>query len=673
MAGNGSASTKHISAQLLVVILPMMIVAIAIVTMFISLRAKNIIEEEATNGLYQESQANASYVSGKLDSIRVYFDGICDTVQNTEFGSDQEIVDTFAFTMNQFDETPSGFYIGFSNKEYVDVSGWVPAADYDPTSRPWYTQGQSRTAMGQNPPSMDLTTGEMASTISRSIKMKDGRTGVMSSDVFLNGISKTTSAFKPLGTGSTMMFSGSMMVASPSEDQIGKDVSDFPDDSFIQEVAKIVASGGTSEIKTIGGTDGDDYYVAFNSVDGTGWFLVSFVKKSEVLSPLRSFIIISIIIATVMVIVMAVVLFIIINKMITKPVSGLTDNITRIASGDFTVDIQKTSGNDNEIGVMNNNMYEYVSNMRNVLTELRNVTEKLAGEAENSKTASGELNERADEQSKAMQQIQGAMDDMADAVTELANQATTLAQEVSNLTDKSHQTQDTMSSLVTKAKEGQRDMGAVQSGMTGIASSMEDMNQVVESVGESANKINSIIEMISSIAEQTNLLSLNASIEAARAGEAGKGFAVVATEIGQLANNSADSTTQIAEIIKDITAQIQELSNKAKSNMEEINANMDAVNVAGATFEEIFKSLDETSEIVGDMIAKVGSVDEIATSMAAISEEQSASTQEVSATATTLATSAEQVAVNSRGVDSSAAAVSDSSETIEDLISRFRL
>ena len=107
--------------------------------------------------------------------------------------------------------------------------------------------------------------------------------------------------------------------------------------------------------------------------------------------------------------------------------------------------------------------------------------------------------------------------------------------------------------------------------------------------------------------------------------------------------------------------------------MDEINANMDAVNTAGATFEEIFRSLDETSDIVGDMISKVGTVDEIATSMAAISEEQSASTQEVSATATSLTTSAEQVAENSRGVDSSAVAVSDSSDKIEDLISAFKL
>ena len=100
---------------------------------------------------------------------------------------------------------------------------------------------------------------------------------------------------------------------------------------------------------------------------------------------------------------------------------------------------------------------------------------------------------------------------------------------------------------------------------------------------------------------------------------------------------------------------------------------MKAVDTAGGTFEEIFKSLDATSNIVSEMISKVGAVDEIATSMAAISEEQSASTEEVSATATHLTSSAELVAENSKGVDASATAVSDSADKIEELISIFKL
>lgn len=88
----------------------------------------------------------------------------------------------------------------------------------------------------------------------------------------------------------------------------------------------------------------------------------------------------------------------------------------------------------------------------------------------------------------------------------------------------------------------------------------------------------------------TNLLSLNASIEAARAGEAGRGFAVVADEIGNLANESANATTEIAQ-------------------------GSEAVATAGETFAVIFRDLDTTGHTVEEMITMMNNVNEIAASV----------------------------------------------------------
>ncbi|CAA7624879.1 methyl-accepting chemotaxis protein [Magnetospirillum sp. SS-4] len=76
----------------------------------------------------------------------------------------------------------------------------------------------------------------------------------------------------------------------------------------------------------------------------------------------------------------------------------------------------------------------------------------------------------------------------------------------------------------------------------------------IHSLSEVAGRIDRVVSLISEIAGRTNMLALNAAIEAQRAGEAGKGFAVVAGEVKLLAQQTAQSTREIAEQIAAIQA-----------------------------------------------------------------------------------------------------------------------
>ena len=138
-------------------------------------------------------------------------------------------------------------------------------------------------------------------------------------------------------------------------------------------------------------------------------------------------------------------------------------------------------------------------------------------------------------------------------------------------------------------------------GQAGLARMEATMQQVMEAAGainaklailsEKAGNINQVVTTITKVADQTNLLSLNAAIEAEKAGQYGRGFAVVATEIRRLADQTAVSTYDIEQIVKDIQSAVAAGVMGMDKFSEEVRRGMQDVQQVGGQLSEIIEQV----------------------------------------------------------------------------------
>ena len=302
-------------------------------------------------------------------------------------------------------------------------------------------------------------------------------------------------------------------------------------------------------------------------------------------------------VAIVVILAIAVIGCLLVSRGIAKSIQSSMDVVKQISEGNLNVEIEQSMlDRKDEAGALSCNTQTLIDSLSAMIGKISNNTMTLNASSE-------EMNAAAGQAGNAVGNINDDLHNMLTGAVEQTGNAQNIKNSIHNMNIHLEKTLGEVDHLSDETKAMLDARNDVDKSLNQLDTSNQDVMTEVENIqkqtqqnNESVEKIIAAVSYISDIADQTNLLSLNASIEAARAGETGKGFAVVAEEIGKLANQSNEASTEISELVN-------LLSYNSSQTMEIMDRVQDAMNDQTKKLVEtanIFKQLQEHVSHVAD-------------------------------------------------------------------------
>lgn len=252
----------------------------------------------------------------------------------------------------------------------------------------------------------------------------------------------------------------------------------------------------------------------------------------------------------------------------------------------------------NELDALAKKIKENLKNQVKISTDILNVCESLNTVSMDSLTSTEMIASSVEVADKnTMEQANMLMDS-----NELANGLTESLEEVEKeIIDKSQ----FISESITSAQKSMKNIENIGNRIQNSKNMAQNTLQQIQKLDDYSDEIVNLIDLINSISKETNMLSLNASIEAARAGEEGRGFAVVAMEVGKLANETAQASSRIEEVINTLKQDISTARQFMEDEMEYMEENWQVMRDINKEFQSIIERLNIGKESLEEITAVI--------------------------------------------------------------------
>lgn len=544
-----------------------------------------------------------------------------------------------------------GIYFGTQDDMFLREPFVQMPEGYKATERPWYKDAmKDGDKVIVTAPYASASTKNMVVTIAK--KTKDGK-GVVGVNLNLENILKMTKMLKLGEKGYAVVLDQNRQVVSHPTRKGGSKVTEaFINSAYEKDQGHFSYSD-----------KGDNKILSFKTNNKIGWKIIGVMYEDEITKAAEPVFFKTVIVVVISMLLGGILVYFII-KTITNPLRAIVASAQKISQGDLTEEIEINSND--EIGRLSASFNEMSASLRNVISKMSNSAEHVAASAEELTSSVRQANEATDRITLAMEQVSIGAQSQSQGVEEGAALLQQVNKAIHNVTDNSEAISNSSAYARQKAEEGGKLVQQTATQMQSIHKSVSQSDTIIKLLDEKSKQIGAILEVIQNIAQQTNLLALNAAIEAARAGEQGRGFAIVAEEVRKLAEQSGQSSGEIAKLITEIKGDIESTVQSMNEVKIEVQSGLEAVDETKTNFAEILN-------ITNDIVSQIHTMATTAKHMSEDANEVTNAIDEIAAAAETNTASMQNVAASSEEQVNSMEEISSSAQNLAKMAEELQL
>ncbi|WP_455717115.1 methyl-accepting chemotaxis protein [Anaerosporobacter sp.] len=607
--------------------------------------------EEAKQYIEINAELGTEKIARWIDEKKLLVSMLASEVEIVNLVNNLDQLQSYLIEQSTIIENVMAIYMGKSNGEYVDSTGWVPDKEFNVLERPWYIGGSESEDVYISEPYLDVQSGKMVVSLSKKITKKGIVEAVIGMDVTVEALQHVIQGLQDEEGGYAILITENGEIVTHPKDEYEPTVGNILNIGNVGDYSKVIQHQENS-IEIIKSESGDYVYSQLKSIPDTSLNLIVNYPIKHMINEVIYLVVKCIIRIILWLGICTIVVSRFVKKFIS-PIEDIVEQLEKISDGDLRSDMSYISKSSYELDVLVEGIssfyktsINYIEDIKEVLYQfsqgkltvvpqqdyigdflpikeaLIHIIDKINSTMINISTSAGEVSNGAEEIAHGATSLAQGATEQASIIEEFISSTEEIAETINATVEKVNKT----SKISSEAKE------KADKGMT----VMEEMLVSMNDISTSSQEISKVLKAIDDIASQTNLLALNASIESARAGEAGRGFAVVANEIRELANRSSKTVKEIEDIIQISLENIergQEMVNHTAEALEEITISV------GNTMQitsELLEDNNHQRDVVEELVKGTKQITAIVESNSSASQESAAISEELSAQAENL-------------------------------------